>query len=91
MNYHDGKGVIKDYEAEFEFYKLAAEQEHIGAQGNIGLMYHDGNGVMQDNIKSHMWWNIASSLGDETTKSLRDSLEKDMNSAQIAKAQKLAR
>ena len=33
-------------------------------------MYGNGEGVLQDNVYSHMWFNIASSNGSETTANL---------------------
>ena len=46
---------------------------------------------MQDNVRAYVWWNIAASSGDEMAAKNRDIVAKRMTSAQIAKAQKLAR
>ena len=31
-----------------KWYRLAAEQDHAGAQFNLGVMYHEGQGVQAD-------------------------------------------
>ena len=61
------------------------------AQYNLGVMYANGTGVIQDNVYAHMWWNIASSLGDENASKDRDIIAKEMTAADISKAQELAR
>ena len=54
-------------------------------------MYYNGSGVTQDNIYAHMWWNIAASLGNEGDKKNGDLVTEHMTSADISKAQSLAR
>ena len=56
-----------------------------------GVMYGNGNGVLQDNVYAHMWFNIASSNGDETARDNRDLAAERMTPDQLAEAQRLAR
>ena len=53
-------------------------------------MYGNGHGVLQDNVYAHMWWNIASSDGNETARENRDIVAKRMTTSQLAEAQRLA-
>jgi uncharacterized protein len=46
-----------------KWYRLAAEQGNANAQIILVVMYEYGQGVLQDNILSHMWYNIASANG----------------------------
>ena len=54
-------------------------------------MYGYGKGVKTDKVYAHMWWNIAASAEIEDAKKNRDLVEKNMNLAEIEKAQDLAR
>jgi len=39
-----------------ELYKKAAEQDHVGAQNNLGNMYINGNGVISDDKEAVKWY-----------------------------------
>ena len=54
-------------------------------------MYAKGQGVPQDYVQAQMWWNLAAVSGKEKAIKGRDIVAKEMNSAQIAEAQKLVR
>jgi uncharacterized protein len=54
-------------------------------------MYKNGNGVVQNNILSHMWYNIASANGYKKSSEWRDNIATKMTSADISKAQAMAR
>ena len=54
-------------------------------------MYYNGYGVTQDYVVSHMWFNIAASLGNEDASENRGIAAKKMSPADISLAQKLAR
>ncbi len=68
-----------------------AEQGNAFAQFNLGLMYYNGKGVPQDNIRTHMWRNIAALSGHEYAAEYRESVASKMTSTDISAAQKLAR
>lgn len=71
-------------------YQLAANQGHIGAQVNLGVMYHKGDGV-EDFIQAYIWLNIAAASGDQIAKKNKEILKKKMTPQDISKAQALSR
>jgi len=89
--YRDGHGVIQDYKEMLKWYRKAAEQGHAAAQITLGYMYRDGHGVAQDYVQAHKWFNIASANGITWGSEKRNIIAKKMTSADISKAQKLAR
>ena len=92
LMYEKGYGVVQNYKTAVKWYTLAAEQGHAKAQSNLGVMYQNGEGVIQDNIYAHMWFNIAASSGDSINAAEnRTKIEKNMTTADISKAQELAR
>ena len=50
-----------------------------------------GQGVPMDDVRAHMWFNLAAVKGDANAVKSRDLAAKLMNAQQIAEAQKLAR
>ena len=86
-----GQGVPQDYAEAGQWYRLAAEQGFAQAQNNLGAMYENGHGVLQDNVMAHMWYNIASANGVEKAGEWRDERAGLMTSADISKAQSMAR
>ena len=74
-----------------KWYRLAAEQENADAQNNLGVMYFKGKGVLQDNVTAHMWYNIAAANGYEKAGEWREKRAGLMTSADISKAQSMAR
>jgi hypothetical protein len=54
-------------------------------------MYAEGQGVPQDNVYAHMWFNLAAADGNENASTGRDMVAKRMTTADISKAQSLAR
>ena len=95
VSYANGLRVPKDDVEATRWFRLAAEQGHLGAQEFLGTMYWIGKGVPQDYVQSHMWLNLAASrlTGEDLEKAVeaRDSVAQMMTPAQIAEAQRLAR
>lgn len=91
--YHEGHEAYYrgDYAEALRIWGQFAEQGHAGAQLNLGLMYRSGKGVIQDYVLAHMWFNLAASNGFEAAVRYRDITAERMSSAQIAKAQQMAR
>ena len=89
--YSKGVGVVQNYKTAVKWYTLAAEQGHAKAQYNLGYRYGNGQGVLQDNIYAHMWFNIAASSGVSEATEGRTLIQKNMTTADISKAQELAR
>ncbi len=89
--YDDGQGVSQDFAEALELYRRAAGHCLAVAQYNLGLMYAEGNGVPPDYVQAHMWLNLASLQGYEKANENRDIVSEKMSSAQIEKAQRMAR
>ena len=86
-----GQGVPQDYAEALKWYRLAAKQGFADAQSNLGVVYQLGHGVLQSNVMSHMWYNIASANGHSQAGDWRDEQAGQMTSADISKAQAMAR
>ncbi len=52
-------GSSSNLEKAFKWYKMAAEQGHVSAQLNLGVMYNQGNGVKQDYKEAAKWYQMA--------------------------------
>ena len=91
LMYYNGQGVPQDYSEAAKWYRLSAEQGDADAQNNLGVAYEIGDGVLQSNVMAHMWYNIASANGDPKSGEKRDRLAGQMTSADISKAQEMAR
>ena len=91
LMYKDGQEVPQDYKQAVRWYTKAAEQGAVRAQSNLGTMYGTGQGVPQDNVYAHMWFNLAAANGNEPASKNRDIVAKRMTTADISKAQSLAR
>ena len=89
--YRDAQGVPQDYAQAIHWFHSAAAQGEAMAQVNLGAMYGDGRGVPQDYVLAHMWFNLAASKGLEVAADNREIVAKQMTTAQIAEAQKMAR
>ena len=89
--YYNGQGVPQDYKQAAKWYTKAAEQGKASAQYILGLMYAAGQGVLQDDVYAHMWLNLAAADGQENASKNRDIVADSMTTADISKAQSLAR
>ena len=54
----------KDYRAAFGEWKPLAEQGHVEAQFNLGILYAEGQGVAADKKEGLRWWRKAAELGN---------------------------
>ena len=72
-------------------YEVEAKQGRADALYNLGLAYSTVQGVSVDYVAAHKWFNLAAMKGSEIAKSWRAQISREMNSSQIAEAQKLAR
>ena len=80
-----------DYQTALREWRPLAEQGVAIAQFNLGVMYQFGDGVLQSNVMAHMWYNIASANGHPKLGERRDGIAGQMTSAEISKAQEMAR
>ena len=72
-------------------FEMEARTGRPEALYNLGLAYSTGQGVTQDYVAAHKWFNLAAMRGINEAKSWRNQIAEEMNSSQIAQAQKLAR
>ena len=72
-------------------YEADAKQGRADALYNLGLAYSIGQGVGVDYVAAHKWFNLAAMKGSELAKSWRAQIAHEMNSGQIAEAQRMAR
>ena len=89
--YLHGEGAPQSDRMALFWFSQAAEQQDALAFAKLGLMYAQGRGVLQDFIQAHMWYNLSAAHGENRSAEARDALAKQMTSAQIAEAQRLAR
>ena len=82
--YEDGQGVTQDYDEAIKWYTLAAEQDEIMAQSNLGHLYANEKTGKLDYVQAHKWFNISGAKEKE-------NIEKLMSPKQIPEAQKIAR
>jgi len=88
--YAKGEGVPKDAVEAVKWYTRAAEQGFAWAQSNLGDMYYQGIGIPKDFVLAYKWSNLAAASGTDSGVALRDLVEKQMTSDQIAEAQRLS-
>ncbi len=72
-------------------YEMAAKQGRADALYNLGLAYSTGQGVDVDFVAAHKWFNLAAMKGSEIAKNWRAQISREMNTNQIAEAQRQAR
>ena len=72
-------------------YEADAKRGRADALYNLGLAYSTGQGVSVDFVTAHKWFNLAALKGSEEAKRWRNQLSSEMETSQIAQAQKLAR
>ena len=96
--YGIGSGVSQDYAEAARWFRRAAEQGDADAQFNLGLMYEFGHGVSQGLVQAHKWYNLAASRASsldpnhrEKAVRFRDRIAARLTSAQLARAQRVAR
>ena len=68
-----------------------AKTERADALYNLGLAYSIGQGVSVDYVTAHKWFNLAAPRGSDEAKSWRNQIATEMDTGQIAQAQKLDR
>ena len=66
VRYENGRGVRKNQQKAFWWWRVAAEHGHPQAQYNLGLMYSNGEGVPEDYQEARKWYRLAAEQGDAT-------------------------
>ena len=59
-----GQPVPQDDAEAVRWYRMAAQQGHVYAQSNLGIMYAEGHGVLQDDAEAVHWYRKAAEQGD---------------------------
>ena len=72
-------------------FEVEAKKGRPDALYNLGLAYSTGQGVGVDFIAAHKWFNLAAVKGVEEAKKWRAQIAREMNSSQVAEAQRMAR
>jgi TPR repeat protein len=72
-------------------YESDAKKGRADALYNLGLAYSTGQGVGVDYIAAHKWFNLAAMKGSDIAKTWRAQISREMDSGQIAEAQRQAR
>jgi uncharacterized protein len=91
LKYTRGSGIPKDHRKAVYWWEKAAENGFTPAQAVLGGYYMDGTVIRKNLVKAHMWFSIAASSGFAKVTGSLSAVEKQLTSAQIADAQKLAR
>lgn len=73
------------------WYRKSADQGNLDAQARLGILLEKGKGTSVNLIESYIFYNIAALKGDKAAEENRDALERRMNPADIATAQKITR
>ena len=79
----------ENYREAAEWYRMAADQDHVGAQLSLGLLYYDGRGVPKDFVKAWAWLNLAAREFKEAAE-MQNFLKEKLTAEQVAEAQKLS-
>ncbi len=64
MRYHNGEGASKDYEKAMQWFRKAAEQDHVTAQFFLGSMSDKGKGTPRNYAQAVCWYRKAAEQGD---------------------------
>ena len=93
-HYRHGFALEKDYTEAVNWYQKAADQGHMHAQINLGMLYANGRGTARDPVMAYVWFKVASSDSDsesDVTTHLIEKLKKIMSSEQINEAERIAK
>jgi TPR repeat protein/WD40 repeat protein len=88
--YRCGKGVVKDNNEAFKWFKKAAERGHKEAQFDIGNMHCKGEGVKQDYIEAYKWYILSSNQGCTEAIQAKDKIKNELTPGSIYEAEKRA-
>lgn len=89
--YKIGKGVNVDPAKAFEYFSITADLGNAMGLFEVALALEGGIGTEVDKIQAYTYANIAAARAHPDGPALRDRLEAELNSDEIAQAQKTAR
>ena len=61
--YQEGRGVTQNDKLALEWFRKAADQGHVRAQTNLGVIYATGRGVARDDVEAAKWYAKAAEQG----------------------------
>lgn len=88
--YRIGYGVPQDHSDALKWYSQSAAKGYAKAQHALGRMYAAGEGVQQDYVAAKMWFNLVIDNGHELISQEDATSVAQMNSDEIAEAQRRA-
>lgn len=62
--YQRGLGVAIDFKEVVKWYELAAVQDHVNAQINMGVVYFNGENITSDYESAYMYFSLAARSGN---------------------------
>jgi uncharacterized protein len=62
--YFRGQGVSQDYATGMSWWRNAAEQGHVKAQFDLGILYENGQSAPRDYAAARSWYSRAAEQGD---------------------------
>lgn len=93
--YYAGQDTRQDFGIAEKWLRMAAQQDESDAQYHLGVMHEQGDGVPQNKVLAYMWLDLAAANAnrDQQNKIIRsrDSITASMTTAEISRAQELAR
>lgn len=83
-------GMVKNAVEAVKWFRLAAHQNHPGAQANLGVCYERGDGVAKYEVEAYKWDLLAAAQGDSKAKRNASMLELMLSQEQIAEGKRRA-
>jgi len=92
-DYYDGLRAFdqENYASAAQFWTTAAKQGDANSLYRLGQLHENGTGVLQDFVKAHALYNIASANGSKAASQSRNRLAKQMTKQEQAEARALAK
>ncbi|MCH8176356.1 MAG: sel1 repeat family protein [Proteobacteria bacterium] len=87
--YFSGHGTGADEDKAVELYSRSARSGSADAAITLARMYRDGESVSADPVQAHAWASMALNHEHIEAASLRDEIERGMNSQQMSEARRL--
>jgi hypothetical protein len=83
-------GLERDREKAVYWRKKAAEQGHGESQARLGVAYFHGRGIPKSYFEAYCWLNVAvaANSAGEDEREIMKSIEQELDSVQILRAQK---
>lgn len=91
-DYSNGKLAYDggNYTTAYREFQESADRNHALSQYMMGRLYADGMGVDRDNVRAHMWFDIAAAGGYAPAASARDIVAGRLHAYQVEQARRMA-